>query len=236
VYLNVIDPVGSLTSLDLGAIECWRLELIAFPGNLVEAPARKNMLGLALRYITLGGYASQIVAGFDTDSDTEAEKVAAVGLPAQNREGNVERVKEAMKVFINGTSPSDYTDLAFKAVRLVHLYHDLIAALFGKAASGLATIEIPLVGQFEDEKKVFRYALTTHRNQPWLTVEAVSDPALGLGKPPGIAGPPPPVSKGGRHATATKGKGKAPSAPPPAGQEPETLGPPSASALLPPLQ
>jgi hypothetical protein len=236
VYLNVIDPVGSLTSLDLGAIECWRLEMIAFAGNQVEAPARRNMLGLSLRFITPGGYASQHIAAFDTDTEHEAAQVAAVGLPASTREGNIQRVREAMKVVINVHSQNDTTVMIGQAVKLVHLYHDLLAALFGKAASGLATIEIPLVGQFEDEKKVYRYALTTHRNQPWLTVEAESDPALGLGKPPGIAGPPPPVSKGGRHATATKGKGKAPPAPPPAGQEPETLGPPSASALLPPLQ
>lgn len=248
MFLNVINPVGSLTSLDLGAVESWRLEMRAFPGNPVEAPTRKNMLGLLMSYGLGGQHVSLIIAAFDTDTEHEAEQVAAVGLPALTRDGNIDRVREAMKVIINieGQTQASTTALIQQATRLVNLYHDLLAALFGKAATGLASIEVPLVGKFEDEQKMYRYALTTHRNQPWLAVEGTIDPGLGLGPPPGVAGAAPPVSKGGRHPATNRlkagGKLKEMGPGPLAeqgsseGREPETLGPPSAVAAgLPPL-
>ena len=238
MFLNVIDPVGTLTSLDLGAAESWQLGVLAFPGNPVEAPDRKNMLGLVFRYVVAGTMAKVTVAAFDTDTEHEAEQVAAVGLPMVTRDGNIDRVREAMKVIINaeGQTQATMTAMNGQATKLVNLYHDLLLALFAQGASPLTTLNLPLAGQFEDQKRLYRYALTMHRNQPWLReVEGnasgggQANPTLGLGPPPGVAGAPPPVSKGGRHP-AGKGKGKS------GGQEPETLGPPSAVAAdLPPL-
>jgi hypothetical protein len=225
MFLNVIDPVGRLTSMDLGALEIWRLELVAFPSSKIEHPERKNMLGLAFVYVLHGQYATVTVAAFDTETEHEAEQVAAVGLPAMTREGNIDRVREAMKVVINaeGQTQASTTALVQQATRLVNLYHDLLAALFGRGAAALGSLEVPLVGQFEDEKKVYRYALTMHRNQPWLPNGAVVDPGLGMGAPPGVAGAkPPPVSKGGKHPVGRKAPGGA-------------IGPPSASAEPPEL-
>jgi hypothetical protein len=235
MFLNVIDPTGGLTSLDLGAIESWRLELRAFATATAteELPhPPKHMLGLVFAYIVLGQKATLVVAAFDTETLHEAEQVAAVGLPAMTREGNVDRIREAMKVVINqeGQTQASTTALVQQAIKLVNLYHDLLDRLFSQGSTTLGMLDAPMVGTFKDETKVYRYALTTLRNQSWLKELSAptANPALGLGEGPGFAGPPPPVSKGGKHPPK---RGKAPVG----GQEPEELGPPSASALLPPL-
>lgn len=212
MFLSVISPQGQVSSLDLGALEVWRLELHTYSGSL-DDPDSKNMLALVFRYVIAGTTALQPVVAVDCRCTSELSAVLKIGLAAGGRDGDKARLREVLKVLHNKFSDAE-TKAVFQSVdKLVDIYHDFLGALFGQRPQALAGLDAIMMGEALD----WKYALTAMRHQPWLVKPSAQ--ASGLGPSPGMGAALPAAPGAGRGKRT--GKKDTPSLgalpPPPAG-------------------
>lgn len=208
MYLNVINPVGIASSVDLAGLPLWRIELDRWPAPGAD-PSRRAVLGLVLRYVIgaatvegAGRTVTQVVqlAGIDTGTNGD-ELVDAVtkGFPHVDRDDNRRAMKDALGIVYNAVDKAAEADgMIERALALVDLRHGLLEALWQTRPEVLGALGPRWSASYEG----YRCALVTGRFDPWL-IAPVAPSAL-IAEP----GAPPPI--GGR-----KGKGKgAPEGPP----------------------
>lgn len=209
MFLNVINPVGIASSVDLAGLPLWRIELDRWPAPGAD-PSRRAVLGLVLRYVIgaatvegTGRTVTQVVqlAGIDTGtSGDELMEAVAKGFPSADRDENRATMKSALGIVHNAVDKAAEADgIIDRALALVDLRHGLLEALWQTRTEVLTALGPRWSASYEG----YRCALVTGRFDPWLVGPVA---ASALTSEPGA---PPPI--GGR-----KGKGKGATEGPPA--------------------
>lgn len=207
MFLNVINPVGIASSVDLAGLPLWRIELARWSAPRGDV-AKNPVLGLVLRYVIgaatvegAGKTVTQIVHLVGIDSGTGGDELAdavAQGFPHVERAENRAAMKESLGMLHNVMEKAGECDAFIeRALALVDLRHDFLEALWkNRAADNLLTMGPRWAATFEG----YRCALVTGRFDPWLSGPVL---ASALGAPP--ADPP-------KAVTGKKGKGAPPAA------------------------
>jgi len=130
MFVASSSPAGAISFLDLSQIPVWRLELAAVGSNL----------GIGVRYVSAGTTAVVHLAALDLESSGgENHQIAKIGFPKWDRDQNLERLQEAMKILFNadGLRPARVEEIIAQSTKLVDVYHRARESLFaGAEASG----------------------------------------------------------------------------------------------------
>lgn len=129
MYIFSIDPKGVLTSINLGNMLVWRLELTALGNNL----------GIGIRYLMGQRTSVSMIAALDClSAKDELISIAKTGLPKGTIPGDKERLAESMKILFNADlKEAQVSELIQKGSGLVDIYHQVLTSLrSGLTASG----------------------------------------------------------------------------------------------------
>lgn len=182
MYLVIINPVGSVTSLDLRTLPIWRLETrtIAWPGSTMKA------LALGISYVNAGtsAFAAIVAINCLVEGD-EVEPIARTGLPGGERGLMKERLREAVSALINANVPTkDVDDIKVAASSMVDCYHTIINQLWGYTPP-LAAVGTDAKGELQGWKWAL---LRTERFSSWLSDGGtMAAPSAAVFEPPKIA-------------------------------------------------
>ncbi len=184
MYLVVINPLGSITSLDLHALAIWRLDTraIDWPGSSQKA------LALGISYVNAGtsGFAAIVAINCQVEGD-EVMPIAKVGLPGGERGPMKERLREAVSSLINANVPTkDVDDIKVAASAMVDCYHALLQALWGFTPA-LGAMGTDAKGELQG----WRWSLLrSDRYAPWLSDGgSMAAPSAAAFDPPKVSAP-----------------------------------------------
>jgi hypothetical protein len=242
MFLTVLSPVGTVTSLDLAATSIWRIAFREMPVPGAETGSKGLALGIEYTAMGTNGFAAIACLDCKITGD-DLKPVAMVGLPGGDRARTKERLREALAVLINSLDRKVADQIGADSARLVDAYYDLVEGLWGFKGTLEKPITAAVRGEFDGGgggagaaggtaggTAPWKWALTTTRFEGWLTKSDGGAAGLGLSalpaRPPADPNvlPPAPAQSMAPPPSARA----APSTPPTGGDElgADPLGPP----------
>ncbi len=198
MYLVVINPIGSVTSLDLSQLAIWRLETreIQWPGSTTKG------LALGVSYVNAGttGFAAIIAINCLVESEAVVP-IAKLGLPGVDRGPMKERLREAVRSLVNAdVATKEVDEIAIAASAMVDTYHMILQSLWGFNPP-LAAVGTETKGELQG----WRWALLREKRfGPWLadgagmsmapSAAAFAPPALPASPSAGLPAAPAPAT------------------------------------------
>lgn len=170
MFLHVITPQGSYTSLDLDALPVWRLELgvAAVPSCDATRPVEPaSLIALCLSYIAGGAKARAIIAAVDTKSPSDVIALVDTGLPYAQLARDRERLIESAKALYNVDAVRKEADEIIKKIaKLADIYHAFLDAL-GDVKASDGTFARSVGPKVKGVLEGWQFALTADRFDNW---------------------------------------------------------------------
>ncbi len=182
MFLVIINPIGSITSLDLRTLPIWRLETraIAWPGSTMKG------LALGISYVNAGtsAFAAIVAINCLVEGD-QVDPIARRGLAGGERSAMKDKLREEMKSLINADVASkDVDDILVAASGMIDCYHALLNQWWGFTPP-LAAVGTDAKGELQGWKWAL---LRTERFGSWLSDGGtMSAPSAAAFEPPKAA-------------------------------------------------